>query len=53
MEVATCVMVGAIADLVARFLLAVFTFFYPVDSRKIFFGGTCITILLRIGRFIL
>ncbi|KAI8440403.1 hypothetical protein MSG28_001725 [Choristoneura fumiferana] len=49
MEVATCVMVGAIADLVARFLLAVFTFFYSVDSRKIFFGGTCITIMLRIG----
>ncbi|XP_073966302.1 monocarboxylate transporter 6-like isoform X2 [Choristoneura fumiferana] len=49
MEVATCVMVGAIADLVARFLLAVFTFFYSVDSRKIFFGGTCITIMLRIA----
>ncbi|XP_063379814.1 monocarboxylate transporter 6-like isoform X1 [Cydia fagiglandana] len=49
MEVATCVMAGAIADLLARFLLAVITFFVAVDSRKLFFGGTCITILLRIA----
>ncbi|XP_059061950.1 monocarboxylate transporter 7-like [Achroia grisella] len=49
MEVATCVMVGAIADLLARFLLALFTYFYAVDSRKLFFGGTCITIFLRIA----
>ncbi|CAK1578563.1 unnamed protein product [Parnassius mnemosyne] len=49
MQVATCVMVGAFADLIARFLLAVFTYFYTVDSRKIFFVGTCLTILLRIA----
>ncbi|XP_061706000.1 monocarboxylate transporter 6-like isoform X1 [Cydia pomonella] len=49
MEVATCVMAGAIADLLARFLLAIITFFIAVDSRKLFFGGTCITILLRIA----
>ncbi|KAJ2950506.1 hypothetical protein O0L34_g8750 [Tuta absoluta] len=49
MQVATCVMVGAIADLIARILLAVFTYFYAVDSRKIFFGGTCITVVLRIA----
>ncbi|CAH2062932.1 unnamed protein product, partial [Iphiclides podalirius] len=49
MQVATCVMVGAIADLVARFSLAVFTYFYTVDSRKIFFSGTCLTVILRIA----
>ncbi|XP_072941924.1 monocarboxylate transporter 9-like [Epargyreus clarus] len=49
MQVATCVMVGAIADLIARFLLAVFTFFYSVDSRKLFFVGTTITVFLRIA----
>lgn len=49
MEVATCVMVGAIADLISRFLLAVFTYFFAVDSRKIFFVGTCITVFLRIA----
>ncbi|KPJ01867.1 hypothetical protein RR46_05076 [Papilio xuthus] len=49
MQVATCVMVGAIADLIARFSLAIFTYFYTVDSRKIFFCGTCLTIFLRIA----
>ncbi|RVE48933.1 hypothetical protein evm_006395 [Chilo suppressalis] len=49
MEVATCVMVGALADLVARLLLAVFTYFYVVDSRKLFFAGTCVTVVLRIA----
>ncbi|XP_041973536.1 monocarboxylate transporter 7-like [Aricia agestis] len=48
-QVATCVMVGAIADLVARFSLAVFTYFYYVDSKKIFFVGTCLTTVLRIA----
>ncbi|CAK1551939.1 unnamed protein product [Leptosia nina] len=48
MQVATCVMAGAIADLAARFFLAVFTYFYTVDSRKIFFIGTFITMILRI-----
>lgn len=46
-------MVGAISDLFARFGLAVFTYFYVVDSRKLFFAGTCVTIILRIGRFII
>ncbi|XP_063823260.1 monocarboxylate transporter 7-like isoform X1 [Ostrinia nubilalis] len=49
MEVATCVMVGAVADLLARFLLAVITYFYVVDSRKIFFAGTCVTVILRVA----
>ncbi|XP_068627952.1 monocarboxylate transporter 1-like isoform X2 [Battus philenor] len=49
MQVATCVMMGAIADLIARFSLAVFTYFYTVNSRKIFFFGTCLTIILRIA----
>ncbi|XP_052758339.1 monocarboxylate transporter 7-like isoform X2 [Galleria mellonella] len=49
MEVATCVMVGAIADLLARFLLALFTYFYVVDSRKLFFSGTCISVFLRVA----
>ncbi|XP_026747346.1 monocarboxylate transporter 9-like [Trichoplusia ni] len=49
MEVATCVMVGAISDLAARLSLAVFTLFFPVDSRLIFFVGTCITVVLRIA----
>ncbi|XP_049865097.1 monocarboxylate transporter 2-like isoform X2 [Pectinophora gossypiella] len=49
MQVATCVMVGAIADLLARFFLAIFTYFYTVDSRRIFFFGTCITVVLRIA----
>ncbi|KAM3968054.1 monocarboxylate transporter 1 [Aphomia sociella] len=49
MEVATCVMVGAVADLLARFFLALFTYFFLVDSRKLFFGGTCVTIFLRIA----
>ncbi|CAH3993255.1 unnamed protein product [Pieris brassicae] len=48
MQVATCVMAGAIADLAARFFLAVFTYFYTVDSRKVFFVGTFITMILRI-----
>ncbi|XP_045492099.1 monocarboxylate transporter 7-like isoform X1 [Colias croceus] len=48
MQVATCVMAGAIADLAARFILAVFTYFYNVDSRKLFFIGTFITMILRI-----
>ncbi|KAL4714480.1 hypothetical protein ACJJTC_017775 [Scirpophaga incertulas] len=48
-QVATCVMVGAIADLIARFLLAIVTYFYSVDSRKIFFAGTCVTVVLRIA----
>ncbi|VVC91667.1 unnamed protein product [Leptidea sinapis] len=33
LEVATCVMAGAIADLVARFALAILTYFFTVDSR--------------------
>ncbi|XP_053600087.1 monocarboxylate transporter 7-like isoform X1 [Plodia interpunctella] len=49
MEVATCVMVGALADLLARFAFAVFTYFFVVDSKKLFYIGTCITILLRIA----
>ncbi|KAL0884087.1 hypothetical protein ABMA27_016107 [Loxostege sticticalis] len=49
MEVATCVMVGAIADLLARFFLAIITYFYVVDSRKIFFAGTCVTVVLRVA----
>ncbi|XP_030025449.1 monocarboxylate transporter 7 [Manduca sexta] len=48
-QVATCVMVGAISDLLARFGLAVFTYFFVVDSRLLFFVGTCITVFLRIG----
>ncbi|XP_045459710.1 monocarboxylate transporter 1-like [Melitaea cinxia] len=48
MQVATCVMIGAIADLVARFSLAVFTYFYNVDSKILFFAGTCVTMVLRI-----
>ncbi|KAG7305485.1 hypothetical protein JYU34_009554 [Plutella xylostella] len=48
-QVATCVMVGAIADLIARFSLAIFTSFFTVDSRKLFFAGTCVTIFLRIA----
>lgn len=51
MQVATCVMIGAIADLIARFCLAVFTYFYTVDSKTLFFAGTCVTMLLRIGKF--
>ncbi|XP_032512390.2 monocarboxylate transporter 2-like isoform X2 [Danaus plexippus] len=49
MQVATCVMIGAIADLIARFCLAVFTYFYTVDSKTLFFAGTCVTMLLRIA----
>ncbi|KAF9409207.1 hypothetical protein HW555_011361 [Spodoptera exigua] len=49
MQVATCVMVGAISDLFARLVLAVVTYFIVVDSRLIFFIGTCITVFLRIG----
>ncbi|XP_022829653.1 monocarboxylate transporter 2-like [Spodoptera litura] len=49
MQVATCVMVGAISDLLARLVLAVVTYFIVVDSRLIFFIGTCITVFLRIG----
>ncbi|KAJ0179463.1 hypothetical protein K1T71_005175 [Dendrolimus kikuchii] len=48
-QVATCVMVGAISDLFARFSLAVFTYFYVVDSRTLFFAGTCVTIFLRVA----
>lgn len=44
-------MVGAIADLLARFSLAIFTYFYMVDSRMLFFAGTCVTVLLRIGEY--
>ncbi|KOB66012.1 Monocarboxylate transporter, partial [Operophtera brumata] len=40
MEVATCVMVGAVSDLFARFSLAIFTYFYAVNSRLVFFVGT-------------
>ncbi|CAH2092170.1 unnamed protein product [Euphydryas editha] len=47
-QVATCVMIGAIADLVARFCLAVFTYFYNVDSKTLFFAGTCVTMVLRV-----
>lgn len=50
MQVATCVMVGAISDLLARIALAVYTYFYNVDSRFLFFIGTTITIFLRIGK---
>lgn len=53
MEVATCVMVGAVSDLLARLSLAVVTFFFVVDSRLIFFVGTCITVFLRIGKYLL
>ncbi|XP_060800754.1 monocarboxylate transporter 13 [Amyelois transitella] len=49
MEVATCVMVGALADLLARFAFAVFTYFFVVDSKKLFYIGTCITVVLRIA----
>ncbi|XP_045763604.1 monocarboxylate transporter 7-like isoform X1 [Maniola jurtina] len=49
MQVATCVMIGAVADLLARFGLAVFTYFYTVDSKTLFFYGTCITMVLRIA----
>ncbi|XP_046978518.1 monocarboxylate transporter 13-like isoform X2 [Vanessa cardui] len=49
MQVATCVMIGAIADLAARFCLAVFTYFYNVDSKKLFFAGTCVTMVLRVA----
>lgn len=43
-------MVGAIADLLARFSLAVITYFYVIDSKTIFFTGTCITTVLRLGK---
>ncbi|XP_050362613.1 monocarboxylate transporter 13-like isoform X2 [Nymphalis io] len=49
MQVATCVMIGAIADLAARFCLAVFTYFYNVNSKKLFFAGTCVTMVLRVA----
>ncbi|XP_023938186.1 monocarboxylate transporter 7-like [Bicyclus anynana] len=49
MQVASCVMIGAVADLLARFGLAVFTYFYNVDSKTVFFFGTCITMVLRIA----
>ncbi|CAH0721561.1 unnamed protein product, partial [Brenthis ino] len=49
MQVATCVMIGAIADLVARFSLAIFTYFYTVDSKTLFFVGTCVTMVLRVA----
>nr|QHN70670.1 MFS transporter 2 [Limenitis arthemis astyanax] len=49
MQVATCVMIGAITDLIARFCLAVFTYFYNVDSKILFFVGTCITMVLRVA----
>ncbi|XP_026326883.1 monocarboxylate transporter 1-like [Hyposmocoma kahamanoa] len=49
MQVATCVMVGAVADFLARLGLAIFTYFYTVDSRTIFFFGTCVTVVLRIA----
>ncbi|CAB3235960.1 unnamed protein product [Arctia plantaginis] len=49
MEVTTCVMVGAICDLIARVTLAIFTYFFSVDSRLFFYIGTCITIFLRIA----
>lgn len=49
MEVATCVMVGAISDLVARVTLAIYTYFFAIDSRLFFYVGTCITVLLRIA----
>ncbi|XP_004927807.1 monocarboxylate transporter 7 [Bombyx mori] len=48
-EVASCVMVGAVSDLLARFGLAIFTYFYAVDSRLLFFIGTCVTVFLRIA----
>lgn len=48
-QVATCVMVGAISDLLARLSLAVITYFFVVDSRLIFFVGTCVTVFLRIA----
>ncbi|GBP66550.1 hypothetical protein EVAR_51077_1 [Eumeta japonica] len=44
-----CVMAGALADLAMRFLLAIFTYFHAVDSRMLFFVGTCITVFLRIA----
>ncbi|XP_050672771.1 uncharacterized protein LOC126970721 [Leptidea sinapis] len=49
LEVATCVMAGAIADLVARFALAILTYFFTVDSRMLFFVGTFITMILRVA----
>lgn len=53
MQVATCVMVGAISDLLARLTLAVITYFVVVDSRLIFFVGTCVTVFLRIGKYLI
>lgn len=53
MQVATCVMIGALADLAARFCLAVFTYFYTVDSKILFFVGTCVTMILRVGKLLI
>ncbi|XP_075972260.1 monocarboxylate transporter 9-like [Anticarsia gemmatalis] len=48
-QVTACVMVGAVSDLLARIALAIFTYFFAVDSRLFFFVGTCVTVFLRIA----
>lgn len=43
--------IAAMADLVSRVVLTIITFYFSISSRKIFYVGTAINIILRNGKF--
>ncbi|CAH4031366.1 unnamed protein product [Pieris brassicae] len=47
-DVATCISIGAGADVLARFALALFSGLYPVNTRNLYYVATVFTFVVRI-----
>ncbi|XP_022130327.2 monocarboxylate transporter 12 isoform X1 [Pieris rapae] len=47
-DVATCISIGAGADVTARFALALFSGIYPVNTRSLYYVATVFTFVARI-----